>query len=176
MKREKMQGKSKISAAGFYALVCVMMVALLLAGCSGSNEQAKADETPAAAPTDAYEITVETFAAYTEPPLLPPVEVVMDDYTFTYAGEKAVVIRTEETDKGLEFFAELTAGKAPVFTVVFNSQEGDIVTVLTSESGAQIPVAFLMYEMPSGLSEDDQLSFMMAQEAVNEIVDSVKLK
>ena len=100
----------------------------------------------------------------------------MDGYSFTYAGEKASAILTEETADGLAFFAGLKNEKVPVFTLVFNSQEGDIVTMLTAESGEQIPVSFMMFEMPGELSEEDAQTFTLAQEAVNEIVESIKLR
>lgn len=162
----KIQANHRISVAYFCVLLCVIVVAGLLSGCSGFQEN----------PVEETVLDASVNDIYTEPPVLPPVEVVMDGYSFTYSGEKGAVILTEETDDGLAFFAGLKQEKVPVFTLVFNSQEGDIVTMLTAESGEQTPVSFMMYEMPGELSEEDAQSFMLAQEAVNEIVESIKLR
>lgn len=169
---KKLQVKHRVFVAHVYVLVWVMISAMLLGGCSGTEQQVNADEIGDV--TYISEDDVYTDGIYTEPPVLPPIEVVMDDYSFDYSGERASAISTEVTNDGMEFFAELTNEKAPIFTLVYNSQEGDIVTVLISESGERVPVAVMMFEMPEGLSEEDEQNFILAQEAVNEIVESIK--
>lgn len=158
--KKKQQAIHNIAGAPFRMFIYIIISAMLLAGCSGPMQQ----------------IETETNGTYTEPSNLPQVEVSMDEYSFAYAGDRASIIAIEETEQGLAFFVELDVGKAPMFTLVYNSQEGDIVTVLMSESGERVPVSIMMFAMPDNLSEKDQQRYALAQESVNEIVDSIKLK
>ena len=156
----KKQVKRKNPIARLGISLCIVTATVLLSGCSVQEHQVA---------------TENSGSVYTEEATLPLVEVVMEEYSFTYAGEKALVIASEKTDNGLAFFADLENEKMPIFTLVYNSQEGDIVVILGAESDKRVPVAFLMHEMPDGLSDEDMQKFILAQESVNEIVESIKL-
>lgn len=110
----------------------------------------------------------------------PPVEVSMPEYELTYSGELKDVIVVEELNdqdpQGLKFTVVLTEKQEHIFTLYFNTDQGDLVTILTDPEGNRIPVAFQMAAVPEGLSEEDEMTFYMAQEAVNEIVTSLTLK
>ena len=111
---------------------------------------------------------------------LPPVEISMPEYTLSYSGELKDVIAVKETqteDKmGLQFFVLLSQTEEPIFTLYYHSDQGELVTVLTDVKGNKIPVAFEMNTIPEGLSEEDANLFYTAQDAVNEIVESLVLK
>lgn len=113
-----------------------------------------------------------------EPEPLPPIQIEMPDYELAYSGELEDQIIVEETEdqSGLAFSVKLSTGEVSIFTLHYNSEEGDLVTVLDAADGERVPVAFEMAEVPENLSEDDLSTFYLAQEAVNEIVESLKLK
>ena len=175
----------------FCVLLCIMVSAVWLVGCTaqeevaGTNTTATAEETTVSttAAAESNEDTTADATLATEPDeeyegytTLPPIEVEMDMYTFSYSGEWSSVIFIEKTDNDVAFFTELNNQRIPIFTLVYNSQEGDIVTVLTLGDGERIPVAFQMFSVPEGLSQVDAHSFITAQEAVNDVMSSIKAK
>lgn len=149
------------------SLVMVVLSVLLLAGCAGEPEP---ETTPTILPT--FEMVG------TEPETQPPVRITMPDYELTYSGELKDVIVVEEVpdQNGLKFTVKLSMGETHIFTLLYNSQEGDYVTVITDADGTKTPVAFLMEPIPEGLNDEDMNLFCTAQESVNEIVDSLVLK
>lgn len=111
---------------------------------------------------------------------LPLVEISMPKYTLSYSGELKNVITVKETQAGnkigLQFFVLLSQTEEPIFTLYYHSDQGELVTVLTDVKGNKIPVAFEMNTIPEGISEEDANLFYTAQDAVNEIVESLVLK
>lgn len=109
-----------------------------------------------------------------------PVEISMPEYTLSYSGELKNVITTKEIQNeekvGLQFSVLLSESEAPIFTLFYHSDEGELVTVLTDIQGNKIPVAFEMKTIPENLSEEDADLFYTAQDAVNEIVESLVIK
>lgn len=158
-----------------HKLIVLLLVLLLivLAGCSGAQTEPTTAPTLAPIPT---EILYELYG--TEPPTEPPVEVDMPEFQFTYSGElkDSVVMKEVEGSGALEFTVILSGGEAHIFTLHYNTVEGDYVTVLDDAAGNKIPVAFQMAAVPEGLSDEDTATFYQAQESVNEIVDSLILK
>lgn len=112
----------------------------------------------------------------TMPETLPPVQIEMPDYELTYSGEFQDVIVAEEKDGGLVFTVKLSQKETEIFTLLYNTDEGELVTVVEDAKGNRIPVAFKMASLPENLSEEDEQLFCSAQEAVNEIVASLVLK
>ena len=149
----------KINTRKIAALLLALAIGASIAGC----------QTPAEDP----EIWDET-----EPETKAPIQVKMPDYTFEYSGELAEAIVMEENkDTGdLEFYVNLTNGKAPLFTLCFGTDDGDFVTVIRDASDAPVPVAFQMETIPAGLEEADQELFYIAQDEVNAIAASIVLK
>lgn len=139
--------------------ICVVL-ALLLVLMTGCGEKNQSGDIPGGV----------------ESTTLPPVQVDMEEYELTYAGEMKDLILTRQTQEGLTFLVKLSQGEYPIFTLRFNVLEGELVTMLTAESGEQVPVSFAMEEIPAGLSAEDELTFCLAQEQVNEIIASLKLK
>ena len=172
--------------------VVLLTMALLLtslSACGAAEEmQPTAESTAPEQTTGATEPTQESsevvlpFVDEEEliPETEPPVEVSMPEYELTYSGSLKDVIVVEELNdedpKGLRFTVVLTESQEHIFTLYFNTDQGDLVTVLTDAEGNRIPVAFQMAAVPEGLSEEDEMTFYMAQEAVNEIVASLTLK
>lgn len=152
----------------------LMLLALLLvfltvftAGCSKKE------------PVVNTEATYSDFGDMEELPpetTLPPVQIEMPDYKLTYSGEFQDVILVEEKEDALIFTVKLSQTKAEIFTLLYNTDEGELVTVLEDAKGNRIPVAFQMAPIPENLSEEDEQLFCSAQEAVNEIVASLVLK
>jgi len=143
-------------------LIVMLVAVLALAGCSGEQ---KATEP-------SYEMLG------TEPATLPPVQISMPEYELTYSGELTDVIVVKEVTEfsGLEFTVKLSQTEAHIFTLHYNTVEGDFVTVLDDAKGNKVPVAFLMATIPEGLSDADAQTFYRAQEAVNEIAESLIIK
>lgn len=151
------------------AMLLLLAMALLvsvLAGCS----QESGSVPPVVEPT--YQVVG------TEPPTEPPVEVKMPEYAFTYSGElkDLIVLKEVEEFSGLEFSVKLSGGEEHIFTLHYNTVEGDFVTMLENSAGEKVPVAFQMATLPEGLSEADTEIFYRAQESVNEVAQSLKLK
>ena len=111
---------------------------------------------------------------------LSPVEISMPEYELHYSGQWKDIIQTKEViteeKAGLQFSVLLSVGETPIFTLYYNSDEGELVTVLTDAQGNKIPVAFAMNTVPENLGENDANTFYQAQDAVNEILDSLVLK
>lgn len=111
---------------------------------------------------------------------LPQVEISMPEYELHYSGQWKDVISTKEVESeekvGLQFLVQLSTGEVPIFTLYYNSDEGELVTVLTDAQGNKIPVAFEMNTVPENLGENDANTFYQAQDAVNEILESMVLK
>ena len=153
-------------------LLAVLLIVLLLisaTACSAKNETVQEEE---------YQTADDVEMAQPEEELLPPVEIKMPDYELEYAGEMKDVILVKETDDGtgLAFSVQLSTGEMPIFTLRYNTDEGELVTVLENAKGERIPVAFEMAAVPDGMSDEDSNVFYAAQEAVNDIVSSLKLK
>lgn len=145
------------------AILALLMVCLL-AGCSQ-----KTDDT--VAPYQEEEVQEEV--------ILPPVEISRPEYELTYSGElKDIIIVKELTEEagGLDFFVQLSKEETRIFTLHYNTNEGEFVTVLTDHENNRIPVAFEMMAVPENLSEEDAELFYLAQDAVNEIAESLELK
>lgn len=114
----------------------------------------------------------------TQPPTEPPVQVTMPDYELSYAGWMKESVHWEEVPEegSLKFFVTLSIGDAELFTMRLNQTEGDIVVMKKNGAGEQIPVAFMMTDIPEGLSAEEQQTFCVAQELVNDVVQSLILK
>jgi hypothetical protein len=147
------------------AAVLAAALALSLAACSGTDNR----ET---------EPTYPDFGASDEtmPQTQPPVQIEMPEYELTYSGEFRDLIVTEQREDGLVFTVKLSRTEAEIFTLLYNTDEGDLVTVMEDAKGNRISVAFRMAALPENLNEQDTQLFFSAQEAVNEIVASLVLK
>ena len=108
----------------------------------------------------------------------PPVQVTMPDYEFTYSGTLADVIAINEREdaNNLEFTVKIGEEEFTIFVMHFNAENGDLVEFLIDSKGNKIPVSFEMMPIPGKLRDDDALLFYHAQESVNDIVESIKLK
>ena len=171
-------------------MVLVLLMLMSFAACGSPKEQPVAESiasetTDAAQTTDPTQESSDVVLPFVDedeliPETEPPVEISMPEYELTYSGVLKDVIVVEELNdldpKGLKFTVTLTESQEHIFTMFFNTDQGDLVTVLTDTEGNRIPVAFQMAVIPEGLSEADEQTFYMAQEAVNEIVASLTLK
>lgn len=153
------------------SLVVLLILMLLLSAtaCSEKIEPVREED---------YQTADDVAFAQPEEEVLPPVEIKMPEYELAYAGDMKDVIVSKETDDGtgLAFSVKLSGGEVPIFTLRYNTDEGELVTVLENAKGERIPVAFEMAAIPEGLSEEEADLFYAAQEAVNDIVGSLTLK
>ena len=146
-------------------------------------------ETPTESPTEIPTVPPPTEVPATPPPetqaptaeaTIEPVFVQTARYELTYSGTLAEYItykEIEDTDQtDLAFRVELGKRSEPIFTLVLNSEEGDIVSMIDDASGGKIPVAFFMDELPPNLNPSEEDLFCRAQETVNEVIASIVLK
>ena len=149
-----------------YLAVLMVVLAIFMVACSGQEQET--------------EPTYQDYGDMEEamPETLPPVQIKMPDYEFTYSGEFQDVIQVTaaENEGGLMFSVKLSQKEEVIFTLIYNTDDGELVTVLEDTSGNRIPVAFRMNPIPENLSDADLDLFCSAQEAVNEIVASLILK
>lgn len=142
-------------------MIVWMMLCLLVSGCHGMS--ADLDYTQ-----NKCEFLVENCVVTT------------DWYECEYPEAMMDVVRiTEGEDKfdgNLEFYALLMDGAVPIFDLVYNSDHGDWVIEYEKDDGKKIPISFVMYAIPDNLSESDEMTFMAAQEVVNDIVGTLCLK
>lgn len=159
-----------ISSKWFQSLRLVFLLVLTMTFVAGCTD-ARPEDTEATYPDFGAmeEVSTET---------LPPVKIEMPDFELTYSGELENVIHVQqiESENVLVFTVRLSNADEEVFTMRYHSDEGDLVTVLDDTQGNRVPVAFLMASVPENLSQEDEQLFYTAQEAVNEIVDSLVLK
>lgn len=150
-------------------MLLVLLLVFLMVFTVGCSEKEPVNTEPTFSDFgDMEEIPPET--------TLPPVQIEMPDYELTYSGEFQDVILVEEQEGALVFTVKLSQTEAKIFTLLYNTDEGELVTVLEDAKGNRIPVAFQMTQVPENLSEEDEQLFCSAQEAVNEIVASLVLK
>lgn len=162
-------------------LLCTLVLCVLT-GCAG-KESAAAPEAPTEVETEDQQ-ALEAIQPYLEerqalePTPMPKVEIKMPEYEMAYAGEMQDVILTETLSdaNGIKFSVKLSDSEAHIFTMLYNTYDGELVTVLKDANGNQVPVAFMMPSIPEGLSTEDEYLFYTAQEAVNDIVSSLVLK
>lgn len=172
-------------------LLCLLLLMAVLAGCDNTQqptettgqtgeiqEGPKITQGAGEEPTAPTEDSLTEPAPYEDEPTEPPVQVVMPEYELSYSGVMKESISWEEIPEagGLQFYIALSDGKAPIFTMLLNQVQGEKVEMVTNAAGQQIPVTFLMEEMPAGLSDEDALRYAMAQEIVNDVANSLKLK
>lgn len=159
-----------ISSKWFKSLRLVFLLVLTMTFVAGCTD-ARPEDTEATYPDFGAmeEVSTET---------LPPVKIEMPDFELTYSGELENVIHVQqiESENVLVFSVRLSNADEEIFTMRYHSDEGDLVTVLDDTQGNRVPVAFLMASVPENLSQEDEQLFYTAQEAVNEIVDSLVLK
>lgn len=159
-----------ISSKWFKSLRLVFLLVLTMTFVAGCTD-ARPEDTEATYPDFGAmeEVSTET---------LPPVKIEMPDFELTYSGELENVIHVQqiESENVLVFTVRLSNADEEIFTMRYHSDEGDFVTVLDDTQGNRVPVAFLMASVPENLSQEDEQLFYTAQEAVNEIVDSLVLK
>lgn len=102
------------------------------------------------------------------------------DYEFTISAQLAERISCREIVDSevldVEVYTKLGDKEYTVFTMIFNFTEGDIVHMLNIAEGEKLPIAFVMKELPEGLSDDAASEFYIAQGVVNEIIGSIKAK
>lgn len=177
-------------------VIAVLMLTLVLGALSGCGAKEVAAPTPAPTPTPApapeqptdveeeNQAELDAIAPYLEeraalePTPMPKVEIKMPEYEMAYSGEMKDVILTETLSdaNGIKFSVKLSESEAHIFTMLYNTNQGELVTVLTDAKGERVPVAFLMPNIPEGLSAEDEFLFYTAQESVNDIVSSLVLK
>jgi hypothetical protein len=164
-------------------ILCLLLAALLLVGCTpaqpGQQEQPPEQQTENTTKEQYIpEATASEDEAYTEPPTEPPVQVVMPEYELTYAGYMKEYIVWEESQEkgGLCFYVKLSGGNVPLFTLLLNQAQGELVVMKVNAEGEKIPISFVMEQMPEDLSEEDKQLFATAQETVNDIIGSLTLK
>ena len=146
-------------------------------------------QTPAATAAPTQAPTAEPTAAPLEVPETQPpnaeitagsVLVATTEYELSYSGSMADIISYNEIPEtpltDLAFHVRMGERSEKIFTLAINSEEGDIISMMADPSGNEIPVAFIMDELPPGLTPEEEDIFCRAQETVNEILSSIVLR
>lgn len=147
-------------------LMVLMMLAVCMVAC-GKQEPVQTE------PPRIYDDTPQT-----EPEPLPPVHIAMPHFELEYAGElnDVIVVKERDGQNVLDFFVKLSNTEEKIYTMNYDSEEGDLVEVIKDKSGNPVNIAFQMAPIPEGLSDADHLTFCVAQESVNDIVASLVIK
>lgn len=145
--------------------LAVLLLACLVGGCSqsgGAEAHSRQNEEPN------KELTVENCRIATE------------WYECSYPEALSEVICVEKMEGeftgDLEFYADMADCKQRIFDLMYDDDQGDWTIEYENAAGKKIKVSFVMYKIPDGLSESDEMTFAAAQEAVNDIVSTLKLK
>lgn len=169
-----------ILAAAVLVIAIIVIVSVSSKGNQAPAEPtASADAAPTVETTVAPEQMVESTVApkQTEVPELVHVET--RNYELAFDGQLAEMVFYREipdtAEDDLEFYTKINEQEHAVFTLVFNSAEGDIVHMITDAEGNRIPVAFMMNTLPEGIDEEVADNFYIAQSVVNEVVASIKV-
>lgn len=126
-------------------------------------------------PAQTEEIVDQT--VQTTAPETVQVEILSYEFTLnTQIAEKVFCRELADTaDTDVEVYTKLGEQEYTLFTMIFNSTEGDIVHML-GDAEEKLPIAFVMNALPEGLSDEAAAEFYIAQGAVNDIMDSIKAK
>jgi len=171
------------------AAAVLVIVAIAVVLIVAKPDQSAEDPTTGATTETTTETTAEpTTPEQTEEPVVDEtvqttapetVQVEILGYEFTLNAQIAEKVfcrelaDTAETD--VEVYTKLGEQEYTLFTMIFNSTEGDIVHML-GNAEEKLPIAFMMNELPEGLSDEEAAQFYMAQGAVNDIMGSIKAK
>jgi len=144
-----------------------------------STPTAVPTEIPAATPTPMVMI-VEDFSP--EPEATPtPVIMETAGFSLTYSGLYAETVACKElvdtAEMDFEFTVTINGTAYTIFKTTIGAEDGDIVSMLNSPDGTNThtPVSFYMNTLPEGLEGDDASTFYIAQEVVNEVIDTLTL-
>lgn len=140
--------------------VILLTTTVLLCGLMGCGSKKEAQTTGPVAYPD------------TQPPIS---QMEAEAFTFSYPDLGAGFSFKEQED-GLQLQVQLSGKNHTAFTVIYNCSAGDIVQFYENEAGERIPVAFRMATIPDGLTEQQQKQFYEAQDLVNEVIRSLKLR
>lgn len=138
----------------------VLAATILLCGMAGCGKKQEAQTTGPVAYPD------------TQPPIS---QMEAEAFTFSYPDLGADFSFKEQED-GLQLQVQLNGKNYTAFTVIYNCSAGDIVQFYENGEGQRIGVAFQMATMPEGLTQEQQRQFYEAQDLVNEVIQSLKLR
>lgn len=172
-------------------VVAVLVVVLLTAKQNPPTGEPKTEATTAATTAATIAENTEETTVATEPQQTEAtveateettavVRMEILDYEFTISAQLAERISCREIVDSevldVEVYTKLGDKEYTVFTMIFNFTEGDIVHMLNTAEGEKVPIAFVMKELPEGLSDEAASEFYIAQGVVNEIIGSIKAK
>ena len=141
-------------------IIIVLAATVLLCGMAGCGSKQEAQTTGPVAYPD------------TQPPIS---QMESGEFTFSYP-DLGTGISFQETEDGLQLQEQLEGQSYTAFTVLYNSDVGDIVLFYEYGEGQRIPVAFQMASLPDGLTGEQQRQFYEAQDLVNEVIQSLQLR
>ena len=141
-------------------ITIILAATVLLCGMAGCGSKQEAQTTgPVAYPN-------------TQPPIS---QMESGEFTFSYP-DLGAGISFQETEDGLQMQVQLEGQSYTAFTVLYNSDVGDIVQFYENGEGQRIPVAFQMETVPEELTEEQQNQFYGPQDLVNEVIQTLQLR
>ena len=180
-----------IAAVVILVIIALVVVLVTTKQNPPTNDPTTVATTEATTAETTTEATVETTVESTEPQqteeIVVPTEetiafvtVEIFNYEFTLNEQLAQTVSFREladTDAlDAEAYTKLGDREYTLFTIIFQSVEGDIVHMLGNAEGEKIPVAFVMNQLPEGLSDEEATEFYIAQGTVNDVMSSIKAK
>ena len=141
-------------------IIIILAATVLLCGMAGCGSKQEAQTAGPVAYPD------------TQPPIS---QMESEEFTFSYP-DLGAGISFQETEDGLQLQVQLEGKSYTAFTVLYNSDVGDIVQFYENGEGQRIPVAFQMETVPEELTEEQQNQFYGAQDLVNDVISSLSLR
>lgn len=111
----------------------------------------------------------------------PKIQILVAAYEVTYENEmpETMGFRTKDTDGVLcdiEFYSMIEGVEVSVFSLDIGNDRGDMVEFYVDSNGTTVPVAFKMYPIPENLHDTAVEEFCAAQDMVNTLAMSLKVK
>lgn len=96
------------------------------------------------------------------------------EYPFAFSEIIQVALQESDTGAALEFIASIRGQTAPLYTLWFDTDQGVPYGTVTA-GGASFTVNVETYE-PTGLTEENKVTFTAAQETINDVLQSLQEK
>lgn len=184
--------KKTMTKKSWLIIAAVLVVAAIVVMAITNKKDRPADgsaETPVTEQTEATTIATEPAASTPEQmyesvndleekvPELVHVEMLNYELAFNAQLAEKVFYReiADTAEDDLQFYTKIKNQEYVIFTLVFNSVEGDIVHMIDGTEETKIPIAFQMSTLPEGLTAEDASEFYIVQGVVNEVVESIKI-
>lgn len=159
------------------SIALLALIALLLTGCAQNPQEQTSPDT--SAPTGHTEtqpsdsgLTVESVEQEGELMVITTSYCVLK-YPFAFSDLIRVTAENQEDQASLLFCAWLSNTEYPMYSLIFDGDEGVPVGQLTLEDGTTVSVTVQFFQADEDMEPDMQQSFYAVQETINDIIGSL---